>query len=154
MKKIVLSILLLAAISASAQLNYPRYFQQVNRTNTNRFTTVQSYRWETFIDSTTADTIRLQPSAGINVYSIVAGSNRTDSISHNHLITSNNGNTYLNDLLYFNILLDYSDTLKFDSGSFSAPGGSTPGPYTSARWTLIFNRTSSGKWIIQTEINE
>jgi len=148
MKKFLLSIMLFAGLAATAQQNYPRYFQQVNKTNTNRFTTGGglSYRYLQLTDSILNDTISILPSALTNIYTITGSTGHPvvgDSIQRNIWINSSNINTYLNDEMIFNITLAAGDTL-FVNTNFSTnfntewdgPGG----------FTLRFIRLMDGLW--------
>lgn len=133
MKKILLTILLLAGLTATAQHNFPRYFQQVNRSNTNRFTTggALSYRWIQLTDSLQNDTVSILPSSYQNVYTVTGSAGSPDSINRNIWIVSNDANAYLNDNIYIYSTVAAGDTIFFN-GSIINEGGITT--YSKSIW--------------------
>lgn len=113
-----------SGLTATAQHNYPRYFQQVNRGQTNRFTTggALSFRYLNLIDSLQNDTISILPSSYQNVFWIAGSADNPDSLARDILINSNNANAYLNDEIWIYAPVSYL-------GSFTIFGSTWDGPH-------------------------
>jgi len=149
MKKILIaSAILICSIinEVTAQFSYPAFFQQVNRNNTNRFTTTLSNRWIVYSD-TTNDTITVTPSA-VNNYYTISHLTRTDSITANLVIVITNPNVYFGTIITFIVNNNGGKTFSFASAApITSTNNATTANYivqfwwTGVKWQRTYNIT-------------